>query len=141
MSPFRSLRDYEIFIYTLSQRFPLIIHSTLIVARRGRRFAELAGDLAFPGGHRLVVYERLTWDTGPLTIEGYSYEVWCGNDKSYWYDSQPHPADSKLASTHPHHKHILPNIKHNRIPAPELSFTHPNIPFLIHEIDTTLLQD
>jgi len=106
MSPFRSLRDYEIFIYTLSQRFPLIIHSTLIVARRGRRFAELAGDLAFPGGHRLVV-----------------------------------SADSKLASTHPHHKHILPNIKHHRVPAPELSFTHPNIPFLIHEIDTTLLQD
>ncbi|MEN8215749.1 MAG: hypothetical protein ABFS56_05115 [Pseudomonadota bacterium] len=35
-----------------------------------------------------------------------------------------------LASTHPHHKHIPPDIKHNRIPAPILSFTHPNLPEL-----------
>ena len=141
MSPFKSLRDYETFVYTLSERFLSIIRSTLIVARRGSHLAELTGDLAFPGGHRLVMYERLSWDTGPLTIEGYSYEVWRGNDKVYWYDSQPHPADSKLAGTHPHHKHVPPNIKHHRIPAPELSFIRPNIPFLIHEIETTLLQD
>ena len=140
MSPFKSLRDYETFIYTLSQRFLHISRSTLIVARRGSHLAELTGDLGFPGGHRLVVYERLTWDTGPLNIEGYSYEVWRGNDKAYWYDSQPHPADSQLAGTHPHHKHILPNIKHHRVPAPELSFTRPNIPFLIHEIEIALLQ-
>jgi hypothetical protein len=28
--------------------------------------------------------------------------------------------------TLPHHKHILPDIKHHRIPAPDMSFTHPN---------------
>jgi hypothetical protein len=51
----------------------------------------------------------------------------------------PHPTDPTLASTHPHHKHIPPDIKHHRIPAPDLSFTVPNLPLLIHEIETTLL--
>ncbi len=38
-------------------------------------------------------------------------------------------------STHPHHKHIPPDIKHNRIPAPNLSFDAPNLPFLIQEVE------
>ena len=141
MNQFKSLPEYENFVYTLLQQYPYILHSTLIITRHGRYMAELTGELAFPSGHRLVVYERLTWDIGPLIIEGYSYEVWDSNDKVYWYDSQPHPADLDLASTHPHHKHIPPNIKHHRVPTPELSFTHPNITFLLHEIKTTLLQD
>lgn len=44
-----------------------------------------------------------------------------------------------LASTHPHHKHIPPDIKHHRIPAPNLSFTIPNLPFLIEEIISEML--
>ncbi len=43
--------------------------------------------------------------------------------------------------THPHHKHIPPDIKHNRVPAPGLSFTQPNLPFLIEEIERELLSD
>ncbi len=35
----------------------------------------------------------------------------------------------------PHHKHIPPDIKHHRIPAPGLSFQQPNLPFLIEEIE------
>lgn len=141
MNPFQSLRDYETFVYTLPQSFPQIVHSTLVVARRGRLFAELSGELILASGHRLVVYERLTWDTGSLRIEGYSYEVWHGSEKLYWYDSQPHPDDPTLASTAPHHKHVPPDIKHRRIPAPDLSFTPPNLAFLIQEIQTALLQD
>jgi hypothetical protein len=141
MNPFQSLRDYERFVYTLQQSFPHILHSTLVVARRGRLFAELTGEIALPGGHRLVVYERLTWDTGQLAIEGYSYEVWRGSEKLYWYDSQPHPDDPTLASTDPHHKHVLPDIKHHRVPAPDLSFAAPNLSFLISEIETALLSD
>jgi hypothetical protein len=45
MSPFQSLRDYERSVYTLQQQFPRILRSTLVVARRGRLFAELAGEL------------------------------------------------------------------------------------------------
>ena len=54
------------------------------------------------------------------------------------YDSQAHPNDPTLAATHPHHKHIPPDIKHNRVPAPELSFTEPNLPFLLAEIGQLL---
>ncbi len=34
------------------------------------------------------------------------------------------------------HKHIHPDIKHHRIPAPGLSFIEPTLPFLIREIET-----
>lgn len=135
MNPFRSLRDYEDFVYTLPEQFPGIRTATLVLAQRGRLYAELAGELVFASGHRLVVYERLTWDAGELTIEGYSYEVWQGSKKLYWYDSQPHPDDPALAATDPHHKHEPPDIKHHRIPAPGLSFTSANLPYLIHEIE------
>jgi len=138
MDPFASLREYERFVYTLQQQFPRVTHSTLIVAQRGRLFAELTGEVACAGEYRLVVYERLSWDAGPLIIEGYSYEVWRGSEKSYWYDSQPHPGDPALASTEPHHKHIPPGTKHHRIPAPGLGFTAPNLPFLIQEIEAAL---
>jgi hypothetical protein len=57
--------------------------------------------------------------------------------------AQPHPDNLALASTHPHHKHIRPDIKHNRArrapAAPGLSFTQPNLPFLIEEIEQILL--
>lgn len=140
MNPFQSLRDYETFIYSLPQQFPSILHSMLVVAQRGRYYAELSGEVVFASGYRLTVYERLTWDTGPLSIEGYGDEVWRGSDELYWYDSQPHPHEPALASTHPHHKHLPPDIKHHRLPAPGLSFTAPNLSLLISEIETTLLQ-
>ena len=35
----------------------------------------------------------------------------------------------------PHHKHVLPDIKHNRVPAPEISFERPNLPMLIEQIE------
>jgi hypothetical protein len=139
MTPFQSLREYETFVYSLPQHFPSISRSTLILVRRGRLTADLTGELAFGEELRLLVYERLTWDAGPLVIEGYSYEVWRGSDQLYWYDSQPHPADPALASTHPHHKHIPPDARHHRVPAPGLDFSVPNLPGLIHEIEATLL--
>ena len=62
-------------------------------------------------------------------------------DKFFWYDSFAHPHIPALASTHPHHKHIHPDIKHNRIPAPNISFTRPNLPVLIEEIERLLLRN
>jgi hypothetical protein len=50
-----------------------------------------------------------------------------------------HPNDPSLANTHPHHKHVPPDMKHHRIPAPDLSFIRPNLPFLIEEIERTVL--
>ena len=134
MNPFSSLREYERFVYSLPASFRQIAQSTLVVQQRGRFYAELVGELRFRGGHRMAVYERLAWDEGPLTIVGYSYEVWRGGEKLYWYDSQPHPSVQALAETHPHHKHVPPDIKHHRALAPDLSFARPNLPFLIEEI-------
>jgi len=74
-----------------------------------------------------------------VNIKSYSYEVYQNKEKKYWYDSWSHPQDKSLAVTDPHHKHILPDIKHNRIPAPELSFDRPNLPFLIEEIKKNFL--
>lgn len=45
---------------------------------------------------------------------------------------------STLTFAHPHHKHIPPDIKHHRIPAPEMSFTQPNLPVLIREIEESI---
>jgi len=35
-------------------------------------------------------------------------------------------------------KHVPPDIKRHRIPAPELSFTGPNLPVLIEEVEQLL---
>jgi hypothetical protein len=51
------------------------------------------------------------------------------------FPSQPYPNDPTLASTDPHHKHVPPDIKRHRIPAPALSLTSPNLPVLIEEIE------
>ena len=61
-------------------------------------------------------------------------------EKLFWYDCQPHPAEPALQATHPHHKHIPPDIKHHRIPAPGLSFTQPNLPFIIAEIEAQMTE-
>lgn len=135
MNQFQSLRDYEEFVYTISQNFPAIKSSSLVVIRRGRLIAVLQGGLTFSDGYRLVIKERLSCDAGMVVIESYGYELWRDVEKLAWYDSQPHLNDATLASTHPHHKHIPPNIKRNRIPAPQMSFTRPNLPVLIQEIE------
>jgi Family of unknown function (DUF6516) len=77
--------------------------------------------------------EELDFDAGLIT--SYGYVVYRGADRLFWYDDFPHPNDPNLASTFPHHKHVLPDIKHNRIPAAEMSFTRPNLPALIQEIE------
>jgi len=42
----------------------------------------------------------------------------------------------RLQQHFPGHKHVPPDIKHHRTPAPELSLTVPNLPGLIREIET-----
>jgi len=73
-------------------------------------------------------------------LETYSYTVKRGREALYWYDPQPHPENAALASTFPHHKHIPPQVKRNRIPAPGMSFEHPNLDLVIEEIERELLE-
>ncbi|MBX3051713.1 MAG: hypothetical protein KF753_09585 [Caldilineaceae bacterium] len=100
------------------QRYPVVAASTLVVARRGATIATVNGDVIFHNGYRLAVRERLVFDEGPVVLVRYSYEVWRGQNQEYWYDPQPHPTDPSLALNHPHHKHVPPDLKHNRIVAP-----------------------
>jgi hypothetical protein len=134
MNPFRSLPDYEHLLYTLTDSQPAVIASTLIVVKRGPGVAIVSGEVHVAGGRRLAVREVLTWDAGPVSIQSYGYEAWKGSKKVYWYDSQPHPNEPILAPTAPHHKHIEPDIKRHRVPAPGLTFAAPNIPLLVDEL-------
>ncbi len=131
----RTLPEYELFIYALQDDHAFIQASTLTVVRQASNVATVEGSLFFPNELRLHIMELVRFDLNPPRLTRYGYEVWRGDEKLYWYDSQPHPNDPTLASTHPHHKHVPPDIKHNRIPAPDLSFTRPNLPFLITEIE------
>lgn len=137
-APLRTIEDYELFLYRLPEQFPAIQRSTMVLVRRGATLARVAGELIFDHSYRLVVRERLVFDRLPVVIHSYGYEVWRDGEKLFWYDSQPHPDEPKLQATHPHHKHIPPNIKHNRIPAPNMSFDKPNLPPLVGEIESLM---
>lgn len=139
-NPLRTAEDYELFLYTLAEQFPAVRRSTVTVVRRGASLARVAGEVTFDHGIRLVVRQRIVYHRLPAVIDSYGYEVWQGEQKRYWYDSQPHPDDVALQSTHPHHKHVPPDIKRNRVPAPGMSFTQPNLPLLIQEIEALLPQ-
>jgi hypothetical protein len=141
MNPLRTAEDYELFLYTLVEQFPAVQRSTVTFIRRGASLARVSGELFFAQGIRLIIRERVLFHRLPGVIDWYGYEVWRNDERLYWYDPQPHPHDPELQETHPHHKHVPPNIKNNPIPAPELNFTEPNIPWLIEEIETVLSRE
>lgn len=130
--PLSSLSSYSAFVGALLNR-PTIEHSTFSVWPNSRYTATAKGEIVFSNGCLLRMLEEL--DFGDHLIIFYSYEVLRGEEQLYWYDRFPHPNNPSLASTFPHHKHVPPDIKHNRVPAPELSFEHPNLPFIIAEIE------
>jgi Family of unknown function (DUF6516) len=131
-----TLEEYEAFIYSLPTRYPLIQHAVLSFIRLGPLTAMVRAELFF--ACEVVLRVRQTLDFAEGFIQSYSYEVYQGEEKRYWYDSWPHPHIAELAATDPHHKHVPPDLKHHRIPAPDLSFARPNLPFLIAEIAQTL---
>ncbi|MFQ5632145.1 MAG: DUF6516 family protein [bacterium] len=133
--------EYENFIFTLPKSFPLIQYSTLVFQRLEPFTAIVRGEIFFAKGIRLRVLEVLDFDDENRFIQRYSYEAYRDDEKLYWYDPFPHPHIPELANTEPHHKHIPPDIKHNRIPAPNISFEKPNLPFLINEIETSLFAE
>jgi len=132
-----SFQVYSHFVYTLSDHYPNIRHSTLVLAPLGSTIASLQGEIHFAQDIVLRVVEEL--DFLAQRIDYYSYSVSRRRERLYWYDPQPHPHIPSLQSTHPHHKHVPPDIKHNRIPALGISFMEPNLPLLIQEIEQTLL--
>jgi len=130
-----SLNNYERYIYSISSFSPNIRTSSLVLIRYGKFLADVEGSVSFADDIVLEIYEHLNFALDAFILQ-YGYVVKKGSDILYWYDSYPHPNNPELQSTHPHHKHIPPDIKHHRIPAPEISFSEPNLTFLIREIES-----
>ena len=133
-----SIDSYSQAIYTFLDTATAVRGHTIRIYPRGAWVGVMEGKVEFDQGVVLRVYERL--DFARQRIAAYSYEVWQGQQQLYWYDPWEHPDDASLASSFPHHKHIPPDIKHHRVPAPGLSFTRPNLPFLIEEIERQVLE-
>ena len=130
--PLKSLNDYSVFVAEwLSQ--PNIVSSTVSVWSDSPYTGIAEGEVLFTNGLRLRMRVEMDFDAG--LIISYGYEVYRGEERLYWYDDFPHPNDPTLASAMPHHKHIPPDIKHHRVPAPTMSFVQPNLPALIEEIE------
>ncbi len=131
-SPLKSLADYNQFIAGLIDRLSIRL-STISVWSDSPFTGISEGEVIFNSGIRLRVREELDFEVGLIT--SYGYEIYRNEERLYWYDDFPHPNDESLRSSFPHHKHISPDIKHNRIPAPGLSFSQPNLPLIIDEIE------
>lgn len=133
-----SFTDYCLLLAKLPEQYPLIQSSTLTAYTIGPWVAEVIGELTFIEGYVLTVWELL--DLSTQTIRSYSYELDKDGERVWWYDPMEHPENPILQSTFPHHKHIYPNIKRNRVPAPNISFHSANLPFLIQEVESLLAQ-
>ena len=131
LHPLQSLAEYSRFVAeVLSQ--PAVQRSTVTVWSDSPYTGTAEGEVWFAGGIRLRLREELDFDARLITA--YGYEVYRDEERLFWYDDFPHPGDLTLASSYPHHKHVPPDIKHHRIPAPGVCFTRPNLPVLMHEI-------
>ena len=64
-NPLRTVEDYELFLYTLAEQFPVMRRSTVTLVRIGATLARVAGEVHFDHGLRLVIRERLLLDRRP----------------------------------------------------------------------------
>ncbi len=103
----------------------------LSLAPIGAKLAQLEGRIERQDGLHLEVWELVDFSTG--RIRSYSYEVYRG-EKICWYDAWEHPEIPALASAFPHHRHILPNLRDHRIPAPGISFESPNLDVVLNDV-------
>ena len=131
--PITNFHTYGKLIYSLQERYASVRRSTLVLATIGPTLAKLEGQVIFENDMVLDVWELIDFAAGQ--IRNYSYEIYQTGEKIAWYDPFEHPHIPELASTYPHHKHIHPDLKHTRIPAPGISFEQPNLPTLIEEIE------
>ncbi len=131
-APLSSLDAYSRHLAAELDR-PTVVRSTVMVWSDSPYTGVAEGEVTFTGGLRLRVREELDFE-GQL-ITSYGYEVYRGEERLYWYDDFPHPNDPALASTFPHHKHVPPDIKRNRQPAPGLRFDGPNLGLLVEEVE------
>jgi hypothetical protein len=123
---------YSEWVYALAERHSFVTRSTLALSPIGATLAKLEGDVECANGLRVAVWELV--DFAEHRLRTYSYEVYRQGEKVCWYDPWPHPEIPELASTFPHHKHLPPNLRDNRAPAPGIRFDAPNLDVVLEEI-------
>jgi hypothetical protein len=131
-APLDDIASYSAFVYALAARHPFVTSSTLALVPIGATLAKLEGRIECRGGIHLEVWELI--DFAAKRIRTYSYEVYRGDEKICWYDSWEHPEIPTLATTFPHHKHIQPILRDNRVPAPGISFESPNLDVVLEDM-------
>ena len=132
-NPLGSLADYSHFVAETLNR-PSILQSTIRVWSTSPFTGTAEGEVTFSNGLHLRMREEL--DFADALITSYGYEVYRGIERLYWYDDFPHPDESSLAATFPHHKHVPPDIKRNRIPVDYMQFAKPNLLAVVKEIES-----
>jgi hypothetical protein len=136
-APLDDIASYSGYVYALAERHPFVTNSSLTLLPIGATLAKLEGRIECEGGIHVEVWELV--DFAARRIRSYSYEVYRG-EKICWYDHWEHPEIPDLASTFPHHRHILPNLRDHRVPAPGISFVSPNLDALLHDLRRDWLQ-
>ena len=131
-NPLKSLTAYAGFVAELLER-NTVARSTVVVWSDSPHTGTAEGEVVFTSGARLRVREEIDFDSGLITA--YGYDVYLNEERLYWYDDFPHPNDAMLATSFPHHKHVPPDLKHHRVPAPSHRFDRPNLPILVGEIE------
>ena len=131
-TPLDDIASYSAWIYSLAERHPAITGSTLALALIGATLAKLEGRIECEGGVHVEVWELV--DFAARRIRTYSYEVYRHGEKTGWYDPWPHPEIAELAATFPHHKHVPPDLRHHRVPAPGIGFAAPNLDVVLEDL-------
>lgn len=121
--------EYERSLYTLPQSYPEVKSSSLHFFTTSKSAGLIKGSVWFYNGLELRIQELIDLSDGEIL--DYSYTIFYNDERIRWYDPQPHSEIQELASTFPHHLHEPPDIKHNRKPAPGITFQAPNLPTLI----------
>ena len=137
-APLDGIESYSAFVYAVAERHPFVTHTTLTLAPIGETLAKLEGRIECQGGVHLEVWELI--DFVARRIRTYSYEVYRGDEKLSWYDAWEHPEIPELAATFPHHKHLQPNLRDNRVPAPGIRFDAPNLDVVLADVRRNWLQ-
>ena len=119
-APLASIASYSEWVYALANRHPFVTRSTLVLIPIGATLARLEGCLECFQGLTVEVWELV--DFSKQQIRTYSYEIYRHGEKVCWYDPWAHPEIPALAATFPHHRHLPPNLRENRVPAPGLRF-------------------
>ncbi len=131
-APLDDMASYSVWVYALSARHPFVNHSTLALVPIGATLAKLEGRIDCAGGLAVEIWELIDFAT--RRIRTYSYEVYGNGEKICWYDPWAHPEIPALAATFPHHKHLPPNLREHRVPAPGIQFDAPNLDVVLEDV-------